>query len=368
MDYRKYLVGLSVMLYGCTSAQNLTNNGVEKTTIQSLSNAYKEYFPIGTAIAIEDLNDNAKTTLITNQFNSITPENQMKPRYLHPKENVFKWEDADKMVAFARENKMKVRGHTLVWYQNIPDWFVKNADGSLITKEELFKKMEAHINAVVGRYKNDVYCWDVVNEAISDKPEELYRENDLLYKIAGEEYIEKAFYYTRKADPTAKLYYNDYRFSNPLKRKKILDLLKRLKDKGIAVDGIGLQEHLIPNELTATYLQETIDMFKGIGLQIQITELDISIYDYRNKAGKEASKEDTFYTEERKQVQMNNYLEIFDVVRKNKDVVTGVTFWGFADARKNFRTNRIGKMDYPFLFDEFLQPKEVFYKLINYKK
>lgn len=368
MVYKKYLVALSVIISGCTSAQNLTNTTVKSENVQSLSNAFKEYFPIGTAIAIEDLNDNAKTTLITNQFNSITPENQMKPKYIHPSENVFNWKDADKMVAFAKEHKMKVRGHTLIWHQNIPDWFVKNADGSLISKDELFKKMEAHIKAVVGRYKNDVYCWDVVNESISDKPEDTFKEVDLLYQIAGEEYIEKAFIYAHQADPKAKLYYNDYRFSSPSKRKKIFDLLKRLKDKGIPIDGVGLQEHLIPNELTANYLQETIDMFKGIGMQVQITELDISIYDYRNKAGKEASKEDTLYTQERKQVQMNNYVEIFDVVKKNKDVVTGVTFWGFADARKNFRTKRIGKMDYPFLFDEFLQPKEVYYKLINNNK
>lgn len=368
MDCKKYLVVFSVVMYGCTSAQNLTNNSANNTATESLYYAYKEYFPIGTAIAIEDLNDAEKTKHIANQFNSITPENQMKPRYLHPKEDVYKWEDADKIVTFAREHKMKVRGHTLVWHQNIPDWFVKNADGSLITKEELFKKMEAHINAVVGRYKNDVYCWDVVNEAISDKPEELFRENDLLYKIAGEEYIEKAFYYAKKADPTAKLYYNDYRFSNAVKRKRILELLQRLKAKGIAVDGVGMQEHLTPNEWNDTDFQQTIDMFKNIGLKLQITELDISIYNYRDKNGKEASKEDTLYTAERKQTQMANYEMVFNIAKANKDVITAITFWGFADARKNFRTNRIGKMDYPFLFDEFLQPKEVFYKLINHKK
>jgi endo-1,4-beta-xylanase len=332
----------------------------------ALYKAYAAYFPIGTAINPEaDLVSAQRKEFITQQYNSVTAENQMKPKQIHPKENVFNWEPADKIVAFAKENKMKVRGHALVWQQNVPQWMCV-IDGKLVSKEMLFAKMKSHINAVVNRYKNDVYCWDVVNEAISDKEDEFFRANDTLNLIAGEEYIEMAFRFAREADPKAILYYNDYRFSNPVKRKKIYDLLKRLKEKGVPIDGVGLQSHYTPNEITRGYLQETFDMFSKIGLKIQITELDVSVYNYRDKSHLDASKTDDLYTDARKKTQEDFYEMLFELYRKNKDKITAVTFWGASDLRKNYRTIRIGKMDYPFFFDENMQPKNVFFRVTKF--
>jgi endo-1,4-beta-xylanase len=333
---------------------------------KSLCKAYNTYFPIGAAINPDlDLISAKRKAFIAKHYNSVTPENQMKLKFIHPQKDKWNWEPADNIVAFARANKMKVRGHALIWQQNVPQWFVMN-NNNLINKEELYKNMKEHINAMINRYKTEVYCWDVVNEAISDVPKDLFKEKDTLYKIAGEEYVEMAFRYARAADPKAQLYYNDYRFSDSTKRRKIFELLKRLKAKGMPIDGVGMQSHYIPNEVSREYLQETIDMFAGIGLKVQITELDVSVYNYRDKNGPDININDDAYTDARKETQESFYTMLFEVYRKNKNKITGVTFWGTSDARKNFRQNRIGKMDYPFLFDEFIQPKKVFYTITKF--
>lgn len=340
----------------------LTANAVQKKPV-SLAQAYANYFPIGAAINPEaDLSSPERKKFIAAQYNSVTAENQMKPKFIHPKENEYKWEPADQIVRFARENKMKVRGHTLVWHQSMPEWMLKDG-GQAASKELLYKRMQQHINDVMGRYKNDVYCWDVVNEAISDKPEETFRAIDPLHKIAGADYVAQAFKYARQADPRAQLFYNDYRFSNPVKRQKIYELLKSLKAQGVPIDGVGLQSHYVPDEITEKYLQETIDLFAALGLKVQITELDVSVFNYRDKNHPDSNPADDAYTEVRQQKQLAMYEMLFRVYRRNKDKITGVTLWGTADSRKNFRTNRIGKMDYPFLFDEKLQPKKVFYSI-----
>lgn len=360
------------LLLCCASAKQpavVTTNEtwLDSLPSKSLYKAYEANFPIGCAISPDvDLVSEERKKFIALQYNSVTAENQMKLRFIHPQKDKWNWESADKIVAYAKANKMKIRGHALVWQQNIPLWFVSK-NGSLISKEELLQNMKQHIDAMMTKYPaSDVYCWDVVNEAISDNVEEIFRVKDTLYNIAGEEYIEMAFRYARAANPKAQLFYNDYRFSNPVKRKKIYDLLKRLKEKGVPVDGVGMQSHYVPNEVTREYLQETIDMFAGLGLKVQVTELDVSVYNYRDKNSPDTDKKDDAYTEERRKRQEDFYKMLFEVYRKNKDKITGVTFWGVTDLRKNYRTNRIGKMDYPFLFDEFMQAKPVFNSIINF--
>jgi endo-1,4-beta-xylanase len=341
------------------------------TTIPSLWESYKDFFPIGAAINPNmDLKTPERRQFVAYHFNSVTAENQFKPRALQPREGVWKWAAADSIRDFARENKMKIRGHTLVWYQSVPQWMVKDGN-KLASKELLLKRMKTHIETVMNRYKNDVYCWDVVNEAVtenSSKPNEIYRPTDTLHQILGEEYVAQAFIIARAADPKAQLYYNDFRFSDPVKRKKIYDLMKRLLDRGVPIDGIGFQTHLIPDEETEAYLQESIDMFSGLGLKVQITELDVSAYKHRIPKHPDADKSDDRYTDERKQKQSDMYDMVMRVCRRNVGKVTGVTFWGTTDSRDNFRTKRLGKMDYPFVFDEFMQPKPVFYRLVNFKK
>lgn len=358
------------VVVNCTSSHVAQQNEVKQESqpaaAVSFYQAYATYFPIGAAINPDvDLASDARKDFIKAQYNSVTPENQMKLKFIHPQKDKWNWAPADNIVDFAQQNNMKVRGHALIWQQNVPLWFIMKND-VLASKEELYSNMKMHIDALVKRYKGKVYCWDVVNEAISDNPKEIFKAKDSLYAIAGEEYVEMSFRYARQADPGAKLFYNDYRFSDPVKRQKIYNLLKRLKDKGVPIDGVGLQSHYVPGEITKEYLQETIDMFAGLGLQVQVTELDVSVYNYRDKNGPDADKMDDEYTEDRKQKQEAMYTMLFEVYRKNKNKITGVTFWGTSDMRKNYRTNRIGKMDYPFLFDEYMKPKPAFFRITTF--
>ena len=172
---------------------------------KGLKDYYANYFPIGVAVSPRALKTD-EATLIIRQFNSLTPENAMKMGPIHPKENEYYWKDADSIVAFAQRNGMRVRGHNLCWHNQTPSWLFVDEKGDTVSKAVLLQRLKAHITTVVNRYKGKVYAWDVVNEAISDKPDEYLRPSPWL-KICGEEYIAKAFEYAHEADPNAVLFY-----------------------------------------------------------------------------------------------------------------------------------------------------------------
>ena len=144
----------------------------------------------------------------------------MKPGPIHPEENRYSWESADRIVDFAQKNCMKMRGHTLCWHNQTGAWMFKDAQGNQVGKEIALQRLKDHITQVVTRYKGKVYAWDVVNEAVVDDsdPAKVYRES-LWYKICGEEFIAQAFKKrAHEADPDAVLFYNDYNTENPVKR------------------------------------------------------------------------------------------------------------------------------------------------------
>ena len=190
--------------------------------VNNLKDAYADYFTVGCAINMANLNSPQQMALITSNFNSITAENDMKPQPTEPVEGQWNWESADKIANFARANKIGLRGHCLVWHAQTPDWMFHDEKGNLVSKEVLFERMRKHIHTIVNRYKDVVYAWDVVNEAMTDDPkaEVPYRQS-LYYKIAGDEFIKKAFEYAHEADPKALLFYNDYNETNPAKRDRI---------------------------------------------------------------------------------------------------------------------------------------------------
>jgi endo-1,4-beta-xylanase len=140
----------------------------------------------------------------------------------------------------------------------------------------LLQRLKDHITTIVTRYKGTVYAWDVVNEVISDKPDEYFRPSQW-YKICGEEFVAKAFQYAHEADPDALLFYNDYNEIDPVKREKIIRMVKGLKDAGIPIHGVGLQGHWAVNEPSKEQLEKTLQDFSELGLKLQVTELDISV-------------------------------------------------------------------------------------------
>src|ERR1043166_3028697 len=333
---------------------------------KGLKDYYRKYFPIGVAVMPSDLKGD-EATLILQQFNSLTAENSMKMGPVHPSEDRYNWADADSIVSFAQRNGLRVRGHNLCWHNQVPQWMFKDSAGNTVTKDVLLQRLKDHITAVVSRYKGKIYAWDVVNEAISDKPEEYLRPSTW-YQICGEEYIAKAFEYAHAADPNAILFYNDYNEINAIKREKIYRLVKSLKDAGVPIGGIGLQGHWAINEPSKEQLDSTLNKFSDLGLKIQITELDISVYPKEHNARERKPEDaDTALTEEKEKKQIGQYKMCFELFRKYRRVISGVTFWNVSDRHSwldNFPVR--GRKDYPLLFDKNLQPKKAFREVVQF--
>ncbi|WP_461150799.1 endo-1,4-beta-xylanase [Spirosoma pulveris] len=335
------------------------------TAEPTLKEVYKKYFPIGVAVAPRNLTG-PEADLIIQQFNSVTPENAMKMGPIHPEENRYAWRDADAIVEFAQKNGIKVRGHNLCWHSQAPRWFFTDSLGKQVSKELLLSRMKRHITDVVTRYKGKIYAWDVVNEAVPDTGTGVYRKSKF-YEILGDEYIEKAFEYAHQADPEARLYYNDYNTENAAKRAKIYQLVKKLTSKGVPIHGVGLQGHWSIYEPTIQELETSIKQFASLGLAVQITELDVSVYPKEHERREKRPTDTSEFTPEMNEKQAAHYKMLFDVFRKHKKTITNVTFWNVSDKTSwldNFPVP--GRKDYPLLFDQNYQPKKAFWSVVKF--
>ena len=326
----------------------VASNGWAQGAAKGLKDAYKDYFMIGVAVNQRNVTNAEQQALIKKEFNSMTCENDMKPEPTEPQEGQFNWENADRIANFARQNGIKLRGHTLMWHSQIGRWMT--AEGT--TKEQFYARMKNHIQAIVSRYKDVVYCWDVVNEAISDDANatDPYRQS-AMYRLCGDEFIEKAFQYAHEADPKALLFYNDYSTVDPHKRDRIYNMVKKMKAKGIPIDGIGMQAHYNIYYPSEARLDSAITLFKTIVKHIHITEFDIRVNEEMG-GGLQFSREGANVTDSVKQHLADQYARCFRVFRKHKDVIDCVTFWNLGD-----RDSWLGARNYPLPWDENYQPK-----------
>jgi endo-1,4-beta-xylanase len=356
----------AILAISCNNANDAHSQISDSS--KGLKDYYKSYFPLGVSVSPGALQTD-EANLVAKHFASITAENAMKMGPLHPKENEYYWKDADTIVAFAKRHKLKLRGHALVWHQQTPSWFFTDKDGNTVSKDVLMQRIKDHITTVVTRYKNDIYAWDVVNEAIADAKDTIYRSSKF-YQICGEEFIAKAFEWAHAADPDAILFYNDYNEIDPAKRKKIIEMIRQLRSKGVPVHAVGLQAHWALNEPTKQQLDKTLSEFASLQLPLQITELDISVYQKEYKAKETKSADfDTSYTSRRESAQAKQYEMVFELFRKYKKNITGVTFWNISDRHSwldNFPVK--GRKDYPLLFDKHLHPKTSYKAIIDFGK
>jgi endo-1,4-beta-xylanase len=339
--------------YGSAERTNVANS---LDTLKGLKDYYKDYFPIGVAVAPNNL-VGEQAEFIRKNFNSITAENVMKPGPIHPAENRYFWDDADKIVEFAQANGMKVRGHTLTWHAQTGPWMFKDSLGKQVTKEVALARLKDHITSVVSRYKGKIYAWDVLNEAVVDGDStNVYRES-MWYKICGEEFITKIYQWAHEADPNAILFYNDYNTEKPIKRDKIYNMLKKLLAQGVPINAVGLQGHWNINDPSEQNIREAIDKFSSLGLKVQLTELDVTVL---------TSRADTVmgYTPEREQKQIDYYKMAFRVFREKKAAITGVTFWNISDGRSWL--DRGKRQSYPLLFSRDLKPKKAYWEVVKF--
>jgi endo-1,4-beta-xylanase len=354
--------GLAAALFiGSTALLGSQHSAADK----GLKDYYQDYFPVGVAVGPQSI-QGPEAALIKAQFNSVTPENAMKMGPIHPEENRYFWQDADAIVGFAQANKLRVRGHTLCWHEQTPKWLFKDAQGQPVSKEVLLARLKSHIETVAGRYKGKVYAWDVVNEAIADNPQAFLRDSEW-YRICGEDFIVKAFEYAHAADPKAVLFYNDYNTERPEKRERVYRLLKKLKDAKVPVHGVGLQGHWSIFEPSEQELRQAIERFASLGLQVQITELDVSVYPWEKERRAKRPDEADAYTAELEQKQAAQYQMFFRVFRDYRKQLTGVTFWNVSDKYTWLDTYPVaGRKNYPLLFDQNLQPKKAYQAVVKF--
>lgn len=341
-----------------------TANGQNRDT-NGLKDYYKAFFPMGVAIRLSSVSG-PESELIVKHFESITAENAMKMGPIHPKENEYNWKGADDIVAFGVRNNMKIRGHTLCWHSQAPQWIFKDQDGKDVTKEVLLQRLKEHITTVVSRYKGKIYAWDAVNEVIDDNDEEFYRDSPW-YRICGEDFIAKAFEYAHEADPDALLFYNDYNTENAGKRDRIYQMVKGLLEKKVPIHGIGLQGHWSIYHPSEEELRASLDKFSSLGLTLQVTELDVSVYKSEPDRRDKHPDESDAFTQELEQLQRQQYQMIFKVLREYKDKISGVTFWNVSDRSTwldNFPVR--GRKNYPLLFDQNYQPKKVYQDVVRF--
>ena len=326
--------------------------------IPKLREVFANDFLIGAAVNPKTIVSSAE--LLADQYNSITAENEMKFESFHPEENRYTFEEADQLVAFARAHGMKMRGHTLVWHNQSSDWLFAGENGGLTNKETLFARLEAHIDTVIGRYKNDIYCWDVVNEAVADEGSELLRDSKWL-QIAGDEFIPVAFELAHKADPKALLFYNDYNESNPVKREKIYTLVKSLLDRGTPIHGVGLQAHWNLFDPHLDEIRAAIERYATLGLTLQITEMDVSVFAFEDHRTDLSAPTETMLN-----VQARRYERFFDLFREYRDNISGVTFWGVDNGYTWLSGFPVrNRKNWPLLFDENHQPTESFWSVVK---
>lgn len=332
-----------------------------QTDIPSVEEVLDPYFPVGAAIEPDQLVGSHRDLLLKH-FDTIVAGNAMKWSSLQPTEGNFNWGPADALANFARDNGLRMRGHTLVWHNQTPAWVFQDADGNPLQpgnaahRQLLLDRLETHIHAVVTRYADIVDSWDVVNEPIDASQPNGYR-NSLWYQIIGPEYIDWAFEFASEVAGSTKLVINDFNTHDPAKRDALRNIVQGLLDRGIRVDAVGHQTHIRNTWPPLSEIGASLDVFTAMGLDNEITELDVSVY---------SNDSDTSpVTEEQLIAQGYRYRNLFDLFREKSDQISSVIFWGLSDDTSWLKTFPITRDDKPLLFDEDLQAKPAYWGVVD---
>ncbi|WP_157531546.1 non-reducing end alpha-L-arabinofuranosidase family hydrolase, partial [Kitasatospora sp. Root107] len=283
----------------------------------------------GTAVAAGRLGDSAYAAISDREFNMITPENEMKWDAIEPSRGNFNFGPADQIVDRALAHGQRMRGHTTVWHSQLPSWVSSIGDANTLRSV-----MNNHITTEMTHYKGKIYAWDVVNEAFADGGSGQHRSS-VFQNVLGNGFIEEAFRTARSADPVAKLCYNDYNIENwsDAKTQGVYSMVKDFKSRGVPIDCVGFQSHFGTGGPPSNF-QTTLSSFAALGVDVQLTELDI------------AQASSTNYT--------NAVNACLSVAR-----CTGITVWGIRD-KDSWRSG-----ESPLLFDNSGNPKAAYTAVMN---
>ena len=359
------LITLTYM--ACSSLRTATNT-------PAMKNAFEGDFLIGTALNADQIRGKStvERKIILHQFNAITAENVMKSEELRKGWDDFEFEVADEFVDLGHLNNLYIVGHTLVWHSQLSP-FARNIQN----RDSMIEFIRSHIQTVAGRYSGKIDAWDVVNEALN---EDGSLRNSVFLKSMGSEYIRLAFKEAAKADPHAKLYYNDYNNEQPKKRAGTIMLIKDLQENGIKVDGVGIQGHWHLGMVPFEEIEQSIIEYAALGLEVAITELDINVLPRPDDiSGADINlryKENPAYNPytsglpaDKQQQLANDYERLFQILLKHRDKISRVTFWGVHDGQSWLNGWPIsGRTNHALPFDRKYRPKEAFNRIMALKK
>ncbi|BFV55679.1 endo-1,4-beta-xylanase [Kitasatospora sp. CMC57] len=318
------IVGTVLAATGATgwSAQAVAAGSLGAQAAQS-----GRYF--GTAVAAGRLGDSTYAGILDREFNMITPENEMKWDAVEPSRGNFTFGAADQIVNHAAAHGQRMRGHTLVWHSQLPSWVSNIGDANTLRSV-----MNNHITQEMSHYKGKIYAWDVVNEAFADGGSGQHRSS-VFQNVLGNGFIEEAFRTARSVDPAAKLCYNDYNIENwtDAKTQGVYNMVKDFKARGVPIDCVGLQSHFGSGGRPANF-RTTLSSFAALGVDVQLTELDIAQASATNYA--------------------NTVTDCMSVAR-----CTGITVWGIRDS-DSWRSS-----ESPLLFDGSGNKKPAYTAALN---
>ncbi len=330
-----------------------------------LRNKYNNNFVIGAALKSFQLGEtDLSGNLAKSQFNSLTPEFELKPDIIAPSEGVFNFDAADTLVDWAIAQGMQVRGHALLWHEATPAYFLQG------NRDQIRARLENYITTVVDHFKDRIQVWDVVNEVVSV---DLFngnngvgpdRRTNWFDAVGNADYLDWAFLAARAADPNAQLFLNDYETENPQKRAWLLEIVQRLIDRGVPIDGIGHQFHLQLDTVASLALEAIDDVDNQFwGLVNHITEMDVNFYNnpgscWETQTNCEADLGPTAPTD-RLATQAQLLRDLFDGFEA-RSTVESVTMWGVVDSDSWLNDVPIERFNYPLLFDRDGNPKPAF--------
>ena len=315
---------------------------------------------------IDDFPDKVKA-LILKHFDSITPENCMKWQNLCPEEGKFNFERSDRLINYAQQHGMKAVGHTLVFNRegNYPGWLFKDGDRQADAKL-VWRRIENHLETVMGRYRGKIDSWDVLNEFVEVEAPG-YRHTKYT-EVLGPDYPIRLFKLAASHDPNAKLTYNDFGVEQKDRREKILAFITRLQDAGCRVDVVGSQSHLEIGHSIGDEIVRTIDEFSKIGVKCAFTELDVDVVPRRGfwntKTREETIKSDPYVNGcpgEVLQKQAKVYADVLAAAVENRKWVDRVTFWGLDDGHSWLNYWPWERHNHGLLFDRDFNEKPAFH-------
>ena len=327
---------------GHLSAARRAGSGTRRNAATLREAADRAGLLIGAAVRPEHLSEPLYAETLAREFNLVEPEDAMKWEVLRPDAQSFDFTQADRIADFAAQHKMKVRGHTLVWHRQNPQWLTEGK----YTAAELARLLEQHIKHVVGHYRGKVFAWDVVNEAFDelhpsqlrstiwlDQPGIGLAENSAASsnpdpsKLGARSlkqrfsYIEQCFRWAHEADPQALLFYNEAEAETlGPKSDAIYAMVQDFRKRGVPIDGVGFQLHIGNLHPDIASISANIGRFTALGVQVHITEMDVSL---PVDASGNASSEDL-------QRQAGIYRQIAAACLSHPGC-TAIQTWGFTD-------------------------------------